>query len=256
MGSDGRHGARGLPRVGLHRQPATVITIVLVLLVAVASPAAPWKQDEASVARRVVPSAAECRIAPRSLQSVLALSVLAHPHMPSPPGLTAPAGPTGFERPATRETVAAIADTVREETACLNAGDVLRRLALYTHDGIARYAVRYGPFPGTASSTLQSTPAPAPLEQPVALLDVRDARVLADGRVRATVVRDAPADPRADEPVVVVFVERGDRWLIDDIDLVTTRGTPTTWCAWSMTSLCPRRRPGAVVRRSPTISFS
>ncbi len=173
----------------------------------------------------VVPAPEECRVAPRSSESLTAMFTIPHPHS-APTTDRATPGPvtprpsvSGAGQPADQATVDGVKVTAREAIACLNAGDILRRLALFSDRGIARFVTAYGLPPEAAIVTLQSTPVPVPLaaEQRVAFLGILNVRVLTDGRVSAIVVQDAPADPRLEEEFYTVYVRQEDRWLIDDI---------------------------------------
>lgn len=184
------------------------------------------KPTATPVPGRIIPTPAECRAVPRSPQSVVALTTLPHPHPSGGDGTPRADDPTSPDLLAgevdNAATIAGVRATAREAIACLNAGDVLRRLALYSDDGVRRVVDRYGaPADVTLAGT---TPVPLAVSQRVALVDVRDVQVLRDGRIHATVVQDAPADPRHEEPSTVIFVEHGDRWLIDDVVVLPATG--------------------------------
>ena len=169
---------------------------------------------------RVVPGPEECKVAPRSVESLRALTMIPHPHVPPSVAGSASArvsGSTPAEaRPVDAAMLAGITATAREVVACLNAGDVRRRLALYSDHGLVRFVAVYGP-PQVELAGGIVTPTLLPVDQRVAFLGLREGRLLPDGRVTATVIQDAPTDPRAEEPWRAVFVAAGDRWLIDDV---------------------------------------
>ncbi len=177
-------------------------------------------QGDAAAARDA-PGPEECRVTPRSVDALRALA--ATPAAVAPPGATAPVE-TG--EPADAATVAGVTAAARELVACSNAGDPLRRLALFS-DANVRAAFPDGPTEAFERMAAQ-TPQPAPAGEQVALLDVADVKRLPGGRVSALVRIDNPlqhthgpvASPRAaaqQEAATLVFVQSGDRWLIDDV---------------------------------------
>ncbi|HEU5431117.1 MAG TPA: hypothetical protein VFU81_05610, partial [Thermomicrobiales bacterium] len=115
--------------------------------------------------------------------------------------------------------------TVEQLVACSNAGDILRRLALYTD---ARVRDAYPNGPTSALEAMAATPIPVSELERVAVLDIRDVRRLADGRVSATVVLDNPAlhthglatpGVNSQQDVAhLTFIEQDGRWLIDDVN--------------------------------------
>lgn len=134
-----------------------------------------------------------------------------------------PASPVGGV-PASDADKAAIRETVRMLVGCSNAGDTLRRLALYS-DNRVRYAYPEGPT--AALKAVSENPLPVPQAERVALLDVSDVRTLDDGRIAARVVIDnpafhthGPATPGAStqqEAALLVFVQENGMWKIDDV---------------------------------------
>ncbi|MFN8665172.1 MAG: copper resistance protein CopC [Thermomicrobiales bacterium] len=163
---------------------------------------------------RDAPGPETCVIAPRTLDSITALT-----SRPSPGGTPAVAASPG--RPADAGTQAAITAVVRQMVACSNARDVLRQMALYS-DRLIQRAYPTGP---TRLLTLQAQQSLA-LTQPeyVALLSISDVQVLEDGRVRAHVVVDDPARHSHDPNVTVstqqaatlFFLREHGEWRIDE----------------------------------------
>jgi hypothetical protein len=170
----------------------------------------------------IVPDPAECRVAPRSLVSLQALlaptAATWPPDVPSEADL--PRGPA-----ADPATVTAITAVARDYIACVNAWDVPRLLALATDDYVRRFVVVEGPITAEGYAEM-ATPSPAEPAWRAALLAVRDARVLPDGRVGAVLVLRHPR-PAADSVTLFVFARSGDRWLLDDAIGVGRVGTPT-----------------------------
>jgi hypothetical protein len=176
----------------------------------------------------VVPAPAECRVAPRSLASLQALEATPPPAptaAPWPPDVPTeadlPQGP-----PADPATAAAIEAVARAYIACVDAGDLPRLFALATDDYTRHFVAEEGPITAERYAEL-ATPYPSEPAGRAALLAVRDARVLADGRVGAVLVVRHP-HPGADSVSVTcfVFARSGDRWLLDDAIGVVRAGTP------------------------------
>ncbi len=120
-------------------------------------------------------------------------------------------------------TRAAITATARELVACSNAGDILRRLALYSDDRL-RFAYPDGPT--RALEMIAKSPLPLAEAERVALVSVEDVRQLADGRVSARVTVDNPAshshDPQTaatasqQEVARLIFIQEAGRWRVDE----------------------------------------
>ncbi len=190
-----------------------------------------------------VPDPAECRVAPRTIAELDAgaATVVARTdevlELVNPPAFV-----TFADESASFEVRAAVIAAERTLVACLNARDALRTYALYTDDGLVRlldYLSRdlgdlYEWSPDFSELALPATPMPE--SERLALAAVDDVRLLADGRVMATVTIGAVTMGRGPSesfgvptrvPVTHIFtVERGDRYLIDEF-VVTGRGTPT-----------------------------
>ena len=200
------------------RRPTTAVALLAALLVAAlaAGHAPGLAQDATPAAFPVTPDPAECRVAPRPPEEVLALLAGTPAAAASPTvGRLSAVGseaelPAG--EPADADTVAQIVATVRELIACNNAGQFARVFAFYT-DGLIREA--FGdPAMAAQVATTFATPPPVLMTE---LLDVRGVRVLPDGRVGA-VIEDR--DPRQTVAFFMIFVRVGDRWLVDgQIDL-------------------------------------
>lgn len=178
-------------------------------------------QFDAMVARAATEEET-CTVEPRTLASLRVPDGTPEPGvvaMPTPDGT-----PPGEGEPATEEQVAIVRDVARELVACTNAGDTMRRLALYSQ---ARVERAYPNGPTDALERIAGTPFPVLPEERVALLDVADVRQLRDGRLVARVTIDNPqflthgtATPTANPTraaALLVFVEEGGRWRIDEI---------------------------------------
>jgi hypothetical protein len=131
-------------------------------------------------------------------------------------------------------TRAAITVTARELVACSNAGDILRRLALYSDD---RLRVAYPDGPTRALEMIAESPLPLAEAERVALVSVEDVRQLADGRVSARVTVDNPAshshDPQTaatasqQEVARLIFIQEAGRWRVDETRREETQSNAT-----------------------------
>lgn len=164
-----------------------------------------------------VPAPSECTVSPRTLDEVVGIWRSAAAAAPA----GTPAAPAPFVvpsgTPADGETVAAIAATVRQLVACLNAGDYLRifsfstdrRLFVDFSDDIAQGLAEIDLV------TLVTRAAPLSPDLQMPMLVVKDVRILADGRVGAILI-DALEQSGDSLGTFVTYVKSGDRWLMDD----------------------------------------
>ncbi len=157
------------------------------------------------------PEPRECTVAPRSIAEVRAL-------LPTPgPPLEQTATPvpsTYHHVPASAEVVAGIEATAREMVACVNAGDVLRMMALYSD-----HLLQSGSLT-TGDVDLEAPPAPLPPRDRMALLGVVYVRQFDDGRAGAVMLTDDPRIPSPVEPSFFFFAKVGDRWLVDEYPVI------------------------------------
>ena len=137
-------------------------------------------------------------------------------------------------QPADAETEAAVTATIRQFTACTNGGNFPAMAALATDELMIRPLGRVAIYAGHLLAGRPGTPAPAetptaaaldaylmtlqfpqplPEAEQSAVLEIRDVRTLADGRVRATVVTASQAEPDPDTDTVLLRWS-GDRYLI------------------------------------------
>ena len=209
-----------------------VLAVLVALLALRPGAVAPGAAQEATPAAGEVLDPELCRVEPRPLayfEQFLATpgASPAAPPAGSPAAATAPAAP-GEGEPADAATVAAVTETAREVLACLNARDQRRAAALFTDAYFERLFARSGRLPPEELGAFAATPVPAPPSAWTRFIAVREARVLADGRVGAVVVTDNPAaPPPGPEAAYLVFAEEDGRWLIDEpIVTLGPAGTP------------------------------
>jgi hypothetical protein len=159
-----------------------------------------------------VVSAEECTTAARParfLADLIATPVAATPT----PAITAlPEGTEPDDQ--TREEITAV---VRQLVACSNTGDLLRALALFGDDYLRRSLTQTGAL--TIEEMIEriaalATPIAMPPALLVSLVEIRDMRVLPDGRVVAVVVTHSQ---QAGQETSLFFFARVDGgWIIQD----------------------------------------
>jgi len=197
---------------------------MLLGLTAAMAPVRAWAGQETATAVPEAPSADECTIEPRRLPLDLETPVAGTEAAASPDvaqGTPTAAVPPG---PVDDDTLDAITDTVRQAIACQNAGEVLREFALYTDAFLVRYFASPDALSERDVATAAADPAPVAAEEQLAFVELRDARRLDDGRVRAVVVTEGTEGTFTDR---LTFAEVDDRWLIDEFVAVAPPPTAT-----------------------------
>jgi hypothetical protein len=126
----------------------------------------------------------------------------------------------------TREEITAV---IVQLIACSNTGDLLRPLSLFGDEYLRRTLNATGTL--TAEEALSAiaaiaTPFAMTPELQIRLVEIRDMRVLADGRVAVVVVTDPPQEGLDTD--LFIFARGEDGWFIEDAvsdwDLVETTG--------------------------------
>jgi mono/diheme cytochrome c family protein len=184
-------------------------------------------QQDALLVRNA-PGPEACTVTPRTLDEIAELAKSSVPQ--EPPDATEADG-----QPADQETIAGVTSTVETMVACSNAGDILRRLAVYSDNRI-RFAYPDGPT--TALEAMAADPLPVQPIERVAIAAVENVTTLPDGRVSARVVVDNPAahshDPNVSQAATqqeaarLIFVQEDGIWRVDETrrEDPLTRGTP------------------------------
>ena len=164
---------------------------------------------------------AECQVEPIAVETLMPLWF---PEQAATPGPATPAAqpeltsvPLPLGEPADPATVAGITAAVRELFACQNRIENGRVYALLSADLLRQD----GPPPGEGPEDLPAHLAPfepIPVEEYVRLIAITDVSVMADGRVAALVVGDdPPIPPEGPETQLMLFVEEGERWVLDAV---------------------------------------
>lgn len=205
-------GALGIPR----RLGSVLLAVAAVCLASRALPTA--AQDAADATPAPAATVGECTVPPRPVEEFAALAQASPGAAVSIP-LGTPSGtplPSEGELPADPAAVDAVVETIEQQVACLNAGDLARTTALWTDDYFHR---QLGGIPG-ADRLVAAEPTPVPAADRARLLGVEDIQVLPDGRVSALVKSEGATS-------LVVLEKSGGRYLIDDGFVLETGGTPS-----------------------------
>ncbi len=217
--------ARVVLAPAVRRRSRTVLVTSLLLCLLSGMPASAATQ--ATPAPSDIPEPAACTVEARPPASLAAVSgtpsaTLGEPGPVSPlrPPMAMPEGDSVDD-----ETLAGITTTIRELVACHNAGEGDRQSGLYSDDYFRRAAMGRASLPGIAGIAAPSAETPAaerPRQAPAAMPLIADARRLLDGRIGAIVdpgAMEIPAD------IFFIFVQQGERWLVDEIVLVERDGS-------------------------------
>jgi hypothetical protein len=196
---------------------------LLLLALAVLAPAGRLAAQPASpVASPVV---AACTIAPRTVGGIAEIITQADldnaSPFPTPGPYVQPAG-----TPADEATVAGVTATVDQLAACVNAGDFMRFLALFSDAALRRYAVDLD-LPLTADD--ERLVADPSINDQLAVASIEDVLVLADGRVSVLVhfqIVEETGNPEYDLQLILARVD--DRWAIDEFIQIVPAETPAT----------------------------
>ena len=192
-----------------------LLPFIAAMIVLAASSSSAGAQDATSAAYPLAPDPADCRVEPRSVESLMA--AVGTPAAGEP---AAPASPTPFVRPqgqpADAATTAAVVATLHQVFACANAADFLRIFALYTDDYL-RVFLAGTPMNEEVIAYFAASPVPLPEAERRIIVRIEEVEILPDGRAGVVVVLDEPADPRTEEPDYVFLERVGDRWLVDAV---------------------------------------
>ena len=199
-----RGGAYGVRLAALRSFVGSSAVLVIVAL----TPGMTLVQDATPSADFVTPDPGECRIAPRSIESIV--TAFATP-VAGISTIATPAGDVAAGQLADAGTVAAVTALAREATACGNAGDYRRVFTLYTDNGLRVFAADRGMSAEQLAGAVAATPVPLP-EESWQGVHVRDVRIQSDGRVTGFIDFRSPQGIGS---VFVALVHQGDRHLVD-----------------------------------------
>lgn len=176
-------------------------------------PSAPFARQATPSPTRDAAPPELCRAESPSFEEINRLIVASardrHATPVATPGIV-PSGPD-----ASAGVVAEVTTTVRELVACFNAGELLRAYGLYTDPYLGHLLARQGVLSRASYDSL-ATPMPGAPADRAAILSITDVRVVAPGRVGATVTIAYAVIPMP-KTFFFTFVQVEERWLIDDI---------------------------------------
>lgn len=157
-----------------------------------------------------------CQVTPRTLEEYASLVSRPGTSLSSSPVLDSRPSQPDNGTPADASVVDGVSATVRQFTACTNAGDYLRLAALMTD----RLLARSGRSLENGALAQMATPVPLPEEHQAVLEEITDVQVLTDGRASAIVQVNGNRN-------LMVFVESEGRYLLDDSFEFAVEGTPS-----------------------------
>lgn len=206
----------------MHRLSILVFALLALLTGGLATVAA---QDASPVAGLDFPDPADCTVEPRTEEELRALmrEAAATPVGGASPVATPASAVPSDGDPADEQTVAEINATWRGFIACINANDFPRVFALISDDKLRRDFVQDFAAGETEESMIaffMATPVELEPDVRAPFIPLTDVRVLADGRISAV----GPGESGQGE--VLIFVEEGDRWMVDDQFDLQPGGTP------------------------------
>ncbi|MDQ3512578.1 MAG: hypothetical protein M3462_02755 [Chloroflexota bacterium] len=218
-----------------------VVAVAMLMIAALAGGGTLARQGATPTAPADVPAASECVVEPLEAGDLLPLltSNSGGDDLLAREPVAEASLPTGPE--ATAEETAGITAAVRQLVACANARDPFRIVALLSPDfqvalagavlGLQSQIEGDDPEADVQATLEERFPVPINVEdvdaeQQVAMIPIRDARLLTDGRVGAIL---EPVVEGVDAPVAffVTFVLSEDTWLIDDVSVIASQGSGT-----------------------------
>ena len=198
----------------MHRVLFGLLAALLVLPMSLLSVAA--AQDATPA---VADAGVACTVEPRPVDELLTLwfSPEGTPLATPEPAAVVPAGEAALPQgePADEETVAAVNGTLQQLAACFEANQFARAFALMTEDLVRQFGPQAGETLEQARELLEAqiaagAPAPpGPATTATEVPQLRDVRVLEDGRVGAVLEEE-------NQTVFVIFEQVNGEWLIDE----------------------------------------
>jgi hypothetical protein len=175
-------------------------------------------RSDASLTFPIHPEPAACQVAPRPVEDLIPILTTeseATSDAATPDEATIPLG-----YPAGRERALEVTATLTEIMACLNAGDFLRAMALFTDDGLRRFMGPWaaeGPWTEADVRQFATTAVPLAADEQQTLLGVANVARLDDGRLTAFALIDDPFEASGQpQALFLYFAYQDSRWRIDD----------------------------------------
>jgi hypothetical protein len=195
------------------RRIAAALIVALTLLIAGQGTGA--AQDATPEA----PNPALCPFEPltrEQLEAVIASPVV-EPEIygESQPGT--PVAPPAEGEPVDEETQQSIEESMVENIACINTGETLRHLAIYTDEGLRRVMKAADRITDEQYEMVQ-TPNPLTESGWMVIHNISDAVMLEDGKVAVVVVGDDPTIEGPPLATLFILAEQDGHWYIDSFE--------------------------------------
>ncbi|MBX3071685.1 MAG: hypothetical protein KF883_14360 [Thermomicrobiales bacterium] len=188
----------------------------LLAMVALGSPMVSAAQD----ADGIVPDPDLCTLEPTSrerLDAVIAMTIV--PATPfADAGFGTPVSMPDIGAPVTPEVQAAIEEAMIENVACINTGNALLQMSIYSDMGLSRLLGEGITSITDAQFDSLATPAALTPEQFSVLHEFGEAVDLGDGRVAIVIVGDDMSEPDPASPTLFVLVEQNGHWVVDSFE--------------------------------------
>lgn len=197
------------------------LSLTLLLLVTLLAPLPADAQQTDPSGTPEAPAPSECTVEPRALPLLAADASSTVSPAPSTGSTATPPSQTEGD-PAEPAVAAGVTATVRESLACRNAGDFSRAYALVTDHFLLHLFGGAETIDPQVAAALEAEPVRVRRGERLHLVAVSEVRVLADGRVGAVVTTSGAGAEWRD---YLIFVQRGDRWLIDQAEPAPAEST-------------------------------
>jgi len=192
----------------------TLIFGLLALLLVATSPVAAQETGEP-----IVPDPELCTLEPTTrdrIDAIIAMDLVAATPLADAGFGTPVALPEGA--PVSPELQTEIEEAMTINVACLNTGDVLTQMSIYSDMGVRRL-LGESAQPITDDEFAQiSTPTALEPDQMTAIYDFSDAIDLGDGRVAIVIVGDDMSQPDPASPTLFVLVQQDGHWVVDSFE--------------------------------------
>ncbi len=193
--------------------------IVLAAFAALALMAQVATAQEASPEAQVVPDPSLCTIDPMTmerLETILMAELIAATPLSESGAGTPVALPDGD--PVSPEVQQSVEEAMVVNIACINSGETLRQMAIYTDMGIKRVLGASVTSISEDEFAALATPRPVTADNMTVIIEFGDAIDLGNGRVAIVVVGDDLSQPDPPSPTLFVLVEQGGHWFVDSFE--------------------------------------
>ena len=185
------------------------------LLLLAAMPAGAIQESDA-----IIPNPELCTLEPSTRERLDA--IVAMPFVPATPIANAGAGtpvamPEGGA-PVPRDVQASIEESMIINIACINTGDPLRQMSIYTDLGLLRLLGEGVETITDEQFAMLTTPDELAEEDYTVIYEFGEAVDLGDGRVAIVIVGDDQSQPDPASPTLFVLVDQDGHWAVDSFE--------------------------------------